>query len=48
MLVSWAYANRNYRIAAGGEDEFVSDFDAGEGVTLLRLKIVCRWYPRRK
>ena len=29
MLVSFAYANRNYRTAAGREDEFVPDSDAG-------------------
>jgi hypothetical protein len=48
VLVSFAHANWNYWIAAGGEDKFVPDFDWGEGVTLLRLKIACRWYPRRK
>src|SRR5277367_5688416 len=28
---TFTYANWNHRTAAGGEDEFVSDFDPGEG-----------------
>ena len=31
VLVSFAYANRNYWIATSWEDEFVPDFDWGEG-----------------